>query len=235
MPRLTQPSKITKRPLPGRVMQLVEPARKPPLVTLIPGDGIGPEVVDAAVRAIDATGVSIEWARVELSANTITQAAGLILPPVLESLRRSKLALKGPVTTPIRQGFQSVNLALRREFGLYANYRPVRTIPSLHTRYSDVAIDLAIFLENTETLYSGIEYEVTDGVMESFEFAVQEARRKVTAIHKANILKLSDGLFLTCCRELAQEYPGRRALSWRMVRNICLRRSCRVPVLPLRT
>ena len=175
MPRLNR-SLITRRPYPGPGLQRVAPALKRLSVTLSPGDGIGPEVVDAAVRAIEATGVSIEWDRVELSASTITQVGGSLPPAVVESLRRSKVALKGPVTTPMGEGYQSVYLALRREFGLFANYRPVRTIPSLHTRFSDVAIDLALFRENTESLYSGIEHEVVEGVMEIIK-VIRCARR----------------------------------------------------------
>lgn len=224
MTRLNRSPTITKRPYPGPAIQRAEPARKRLCVTLLPGDGIGPEVVDATVRAIEATGISIEWDRVELNPETIIQVGGCIPPLVIESLRRSKVALKGPVTTPVGDGYQSMNLRLRREFNLFANYRPVRTIPSLVTRFSDVTIDLVLFRENTESLYSGIEHEVAEGVTEcikvitrkaslriaqrAFDFALLEHRRKVTAIHKANILKLTDGLFLKCCREVAAMYPG---------------------------
>jgi isocitrate dehydrogenase (NAD+) len=191
-------------------------------VTLIPGDGIGPEVADAAVRAVDATGVSIKWQRAELTSDII-QNSGQVLPKyVLDSLEETKLGLKGPVTTPIAGGFQSVNVALRKKMDLYANVRPVRTLPGVKTRYMDVMIDMVIFRENTEDVYSGLEHEIVPDVVESlkiitrrasiriaeaaFRYALQ-GRKKVTAVHKANIMKLSDGLFLRCCREVAAMYP----------------------------
>jgi isocitrate dehydrogenase (NAD+) len=191
-------------------------------VTLIPGDGIGPEVADATVRAVDATGVKIDWERVELSADVIAKAGQVLPQPVLESLDRTHLGLKGPVTTPVAGGFPSVNVALRKKLDLFANVRPVRTMPGVKTRYMDVNIDMVIFRENTEDVYSGLEHEVIKDVVESlkiitrfasiriaraaFSFAKQ-GRKKVTAVHKANIMKLSDGLFLRCCREVASEYP----------------------------
>ena len=192
-------------------------------VTLIPGDGIGPEVADATVRAVDATGVKIEWERVELTADLIVKSGQVLLPHVLESLERTKLGLKGPVTTPVAGGFPSVNVALRKKLDLYSNVRPVRTLPGVKTRYMDVHIDMVIFRENTEDVYSGLEHEVIPDVVESlkiitrrasiriaeaaFKFATQ-GRRKVTAVHKANIMKLSDGLFLRCAREVAQKHPA---------------------------
>lgn len=192
-------------------------------VTLIPGDGIGPEVADATVRAIQATGAPVEWERVELTSDIIL-AAGQTLPGnVIESLDRTRVGLKGPVTTPVAGGFQSVNVALRKRLDLFANVRPVRTLPGLKTRYEDVRIDMVIFRENTEDLYSGLEHEVVTDVVESlkvitryasirianyaFAFARKNGRKKVTAVHKANIMKLSDGLFLRCCREVAAQYP----------------------------
>lgn len=192
-------------------------------VTLIPGDGIGPEVADATVRAIKATGVDITWDRVELSASII-QATGQSLPGyVIESLDRTKVGLKGPVTTPIGGGFSSVNVALRKKLDLFANVRPVTTLPGLKTRYQDVYIDMVIFRENTEDLYSGLEHEVVKDVVTSlkvitkraslriaqyaFEYARRLGRKKVAAVHKANILKLADGLFLRCCREVAAQFP----------------------------
>jgi isocitrate dehydrogenase (NAD+) len=192
-------------------------------VTLIPGDGIGPEVADATVKILAATGVEIDWDRVELSA-AIMQETGKELPDyVLESIGRTKVALKGPVSTPIAGGFKSVNVALRKKLDLFANVRPVRTIPGIKTRFQDVAIDMVIFRENTEDLYSGLEHEVVKDVVESlkiitrtaslriaeyaFDYAVAQGRRKVTAVHKANIMKLSDGLFLRCCREVAERHP----------------------------
>src|SRR6202030_51699 len=192
-------------------------------VTLIPGDGIGPEVADAAVRAVNATGVSIDWQRADLNASIITKSGQVLPPHVIESLDRTHVGLKGPVTTPIGGGFSSVNVALRKHFDLYANVRPVHSLPGLKTRFDDVTIDMVIFRENTEDLYSGLEHEVVKDVVTSlkvitrtasikiaeyaFGFARKFGRKKVAAIHKANIMKLADGLFLRCCREVAQEFP----------------------------
>jgi isocitrate dehydrogenase (NAD+) len=192
-------------------------------VTLIPGDGIGPEVADAAVRAIEATGVAIDWQRTELTANIIAASHNELPPHVIESIEQTRVGLKGPVTTPIAGGYQSVNVALRKRLDLFANIRPVRNLPGLHTRFSDAKIDLVIFRENTEDLYSGLEQEVVTDVVTSlkvitrfasfriarnaFAYARQLGRKKVTAVHKANIMKLGDGLFLKCCREVAHEYP----------------------------
>lgn len=192
-------------------------------VTLIPGDGIGPEVADATVRAVDATGVAIDWRRVELTADII-QNFGQVLPSyVTESLAKTCVGLKGPVTTPVAGGFSSVNVALRKRMDLYSNVRPVRSMPGVKTRYTDVHIDMVIFRENTEDVYSGLEHEIVPDVMQSlkiitrrasiriaesaFAYAVRHKRKKVTAVHKANIMKLSDGLFLRCCREVAQSHP----------------------------
>lgn len=192
-------------------------------VTLIPGDGIGPEVAEAAQRAIEATGVKIDWHVTELS-GAVMEKTGTELPEyVLESIRSTKVALKGPVTTPIAGGFKSVNVSLRKQLDLFANVRPVRRLPGIKTRYMDVPIDMVIFRENTEDLYSGLEHEITKDVTQSlkiitryasiriakyaFEYARKNSRRKITAVHKANIMKLSDGLFLRCCREIAAEYP----------------------------
>lgn len=189
-------------------------------VTLIPGDGIGPEVADATCRVVDATGVDIAWHRVELTSDII-QNFGQVLPQyVVDSLAKTKIGLKGPVTTPIAGGYSSVNVALRKKMDLYSNVRPVRTLPGVKTRYSDVHIDMVIFRENTEDVYSGLEHEVVTDVVESlkiitrrasiriaesaFEYAKKHGRKKVTAVHKANIMKLSDGLFLRCCREVAE-------------------------------
>ena len=195
----------------------------PHLVTLIPGDGIGPEVAQATVRAVEATGVPIQWETVELTGKIIEQSGQEIPASVLESIRRTRVGLKGPVTTPIAGGFQSVNVALRKKLDLFANFRPVKSFPGIKTRYSDVYIDIVMFRENTEDLYAGLEHEVVPDVVTSlkvitrkasariaryaFAYARREGRRLVHAIHKANIMKLSDGLFLTCCREVAREYP----------------------------
>src|SRR5579871_3719340 len=191
-------------------------------VTLIPGDGIGPEVADATVRAVNATGVSIDWQRADLNASIISKAGQVLPPHVIESIERTHVGLKGPVTTPIGGGFPSVNVALRKQFDLYANVRPVHSLPGVKTRFDDVKIDMVIFRENTEDLYSGLEHEVVKDVVESlkvitrtasiriaratFEYARREGRKKVTAVHKANIMKLADGLFLRCCREVAEEF-----------------------------
>ena len=191
-------------------------------ITLIPGDGIGPEVADATVEVLSTLGVPIEWERVELSA-AIIEKAGVSLPPhVLESVERTGVALKGPVTTPIAGGFKSVNVAIRKQLDLFANVRPVFTLPGLKTRFQDVNIDMVIFRENTEDLYSGLEHEVIKDVVESlkiitryasmrianyaFAYSKKNNRRKITAVHKANIIKLSDGLFIRCCREVAANY-----------------------------
>jgi isocitrate dehydrogenase (NAD+) len=192
-------------------------------ITLIPGDGIGPEVAEATVRAVDATGVSIEWERVEAGAQALATYGSLIPDDVFASIEANHVGLKGPTATPIGGGHQSINVALRKKLGLYVNFRPVRMLPGLKTRYQDLPLDLAIFRENTEDLYSGLEHEVVPGVVESlkiitrnasvriakaaFEYARRESRHKVTAIHKANIMKQSDGLFLKCCRETATQFP----------------------------
>jgi isocitrate dehydrogenase (NAD+) len=190
-------------------------------VTLIPGDGIGPEVTNAAVRIIDASGVKIDWEPFSAGAEAFAKYGEYIPKELTESIERTGLGLKGPVTTPIGGGFSSINVALRKQFELFANFRPIRNLPSLPTRYPSV--DLAIVRENTEGLYSGIEHEVVPGVVESlkivtekastriakfaFEYARREKRKKVHAIHKANIMKLSDGLFLRCARDIAKGFP----------------------------
>jgi isocitrate dehydrogenase (NAD+) len=190
-------------------------------VTLIPGDGIGPEVTNAAVRIIDASGVKIDWEPFSAGAEAFAKYGEYIPKELTESIERTGLGLKGPVTTPIGGGFSSINVALRKQFELFANFRPIRNLPSLPTRYPSV--DLAIVRENTEGLYSGIEHEVVPGVVESlkivtekastriakfaFEYARREKRKKVHAIHKANIMKMSDGLFLRCARDIAKGFP----------------------------
>ncbi len=195
----------------------------PHYCTLIPGDGIGPEVAHAAVRAVDATGVDICWRRAELNEAIILESGKTLPQYLLDSLNETRVGLKGPVTTPIASGFQSVNVALRKALDLFANVRPVKTLPGIKTRFSDVKIDMVIFRENTEDLYSGLEQEVVKDVVTSlkvitrtaseriaryaFEYARKNRRKQVTAIHKANIMKLSDGLFLRCCRETAAQFP----------------------------
>ncbi|MBI2150718.1 MAG: isocitrate dehydrogenase (NAD(+)) [Acidobacteria bacterium] len=190
-------------------------------VTLIPGDGIGPEVSAAVLRIIEAAGVSIEWERF-LAGGHAQDLTGSPLPDeAVESLRRNRVGLKGPVATPIGGGFESVNVRLRKTLDLYANLRPVRNLPGVQSRFGNV--DLIIVRENTEGLYSGLEHEVVPGVVESlkivtekastriavfaFEYARKFGRKKVTAVHKANIMKKSDGLFLQCFRKVAVNYP----------------------------
>ena len=188
---------------------------------MIPGDGIGPEVTRAAVRIVEASGAKIEWEAFAAGSEAYEKYREYIPKELTESVERTGVGLKGPVTTPIGGGFSSINVALRKKFELYANFRPVRNLPSLPTRYPSV--DLAIVRENTEGEYSGIEHEVVPGVVEAlkivtekaslriarfaFEFARRERRKRVHAIHKANIMKMSDGLFLRCCRDVAREYP----------------------------
>ena len=191
--------------------------------TLIPGDGIGPEVAQAAVRAIEATGIDIRWKRAELNEAIILEAGKTLPQYLVDSLNETRVGLKGPVTTPIAGGFQSVNVALRKALDLFANVRPVRTLPGIKTRFQDVQIDMVIFRENTEDLYAGLEHEVVKDVVTglkvitrvaseriaqyAFEYAKTNGRKQVAAIHKANIMKLADGLFLRCCRETAQHFP----------------------------
>lgn len=192
-------------------------------VTLIPGDGIGPEVTAAAQRAVDATGVQINWHRCELNEEVILRRNEVLPPEIIVSLNKTRVGLKGPVTTPVAGGFPSVNVALRKALDLYANVRPVRTLPGVKTRFQDVKIDLIIFRENTEDLYAGLEHEVVKDVVTSlkvitrtasmriaryaFQYARDNGRKRVTAVHKANIMKLGDGLFLRCAREVALDYP----------------------------
>jgi len=195
----------------------------PHCCTLIPGDGIGPEVAEATLRAVQATGVDICWRRAELNEAIILEAGKTLPQYLLDSLHQTRVGLKGPVTTPIAEGFQSVNVALRKALDLFANVRPIKTLPGIKTRFQDVQIDMVIFRENTEDLYSGLEHEIVKDVVTSlkvitrgaseriaryaFSYAQKNGRKHVTAIHKANIMKLADGLFLRCCREVAKEYP----------------------------
>lgn len=192
-------------------------------ITLIPGDGIGPEVAEATAKVVDATGVKIDWQRVELNAPLMTKVGPEAINPVLESLHHTRVGLKGPVTTPVGGGFTSVNVALRKKLDLFANVRPVKSLPGLKTRFHDIEIDMVIFRENTEDLYSGLEHEVITDVVTSlkvitrhassrianyaFQYARLTGRKRVAAVHKANIMKLADGLFLRCCREVAEEHP----------------------------
>ena len=189
--------------------------------TLIPGDGIGPEVVEAAVKVVEAAGVRVNWDRVEAGADVVTKHGTPMPDEALNSIRTTGVALKGPIGTPIGGGFKSANVMLRQTLDLYACVRPIRTTPGLDSRFEGV--DLVIVRENTEGLYTGIEHRVTEGVVESlkivtekaslriaryaFELARAQGRGSVAAIHKANIMKLSDGLFLECTRRVSRDYP----------------------------
>jgi isocitrate dehydrogenase (NAD+) len=189
-------------------------------ITLIPGDGIGPEVTAAVVRIFAAAGLDIEWDRQDAGVVAFKKYGQSLPPQLLDSVKKNKVALKGPVTTPIAEGFTSVNVGLRKALDLYANLRPVKNLAGVETRFTDV--DLVIVRENTEDLYAGLEHEIVPGIVESlkiiterastriarfaFEHARSFGRKRVTAIHKANIMKLGDGLFLESCRAVAREF-----------------------------
>ncbi|OGI23660.1 MAG: isocitrate dehydrogenase [Candidatus Melainabacteria bacterium RIFOXYA12_FULL_32_12] len=190
-------------------------------ITLIPGDGIGPEITEAAIKVIESTGIKINWEVVNAGSDFI-ETEGTPLPDkVLESIKKNKVALKGPITTPIGTGFRSVNVTLRKELDLFACVRPAKTIKGIKSKFDN--IDLVVFRENTEDLYAGIERQIDENTAESiklitrgasekiakaaFEYAVKENRKKVTAITKANICKLSDGLFLEAAKKVAKDYP----------------------------
>jgi len=193
-------------------------------IVLIPGDGIGPEVSAATKRVLEAAGLSVEWVELPAGATALEQGHDNVLPErTLAAIRAHKVALKGPVTTPVGKGFKSVNVQLRQKLNLYAAIRPVRTMPGIKTRYEGV--DLVIVRENTEGLYSGLEMEVVPGVVTSmkvaseaacmrisryaFRYATRRHRRKITVFHKANIMKLTDGLFLKCAQKIQnEEYPN---------------------------
>ncbi len=191
-------------------------------VTLIPGDGTGPELVEATRRVLEATGVKFAWDVLDAGEGVMAKCGTPMPDHVLESIRRNKVALKGPITTPIGEGFRSVNVALRKALDLYANVRPARTYTGVNSRYT--GIDLVVVRENTEDLYAGIEHwvipnEAAESIKiitrkgseriarYAFDYARANGRRKVTAVHKANIMKFSDGLFLHVCQEIAQGYP----------------------------
>jgi isocitrate dehydrogenase (NAD+) len=204
-------------------------------ITLIPGDGIGPEVASNVVRIIEASGVTIEWETHYAGAQALEKFGETLPAELLDSILRNKVALKGPVTTPVGKGFASVNVGLRKTLDLYANLRPVRALPNVPCRYPE--LDLVVVRENTEDLYSGIEHVVVPGVVESikiitekastriarfaFEFSEREHRRKVTAVHKANIMKLSDGLFLECFYKVAKDHLDIQADD-KIVDNACM-------------
>jgi isocitrate dehydrogenase (NAD+) len=205
-------------------------------VTLIPGDGIGPELAEATRGVLEATGIGFDW-DVQSAGEATIATEGTPLPErVIDSIRRNGVAIKGPITTPIGSGFRSVNVGLRQALELYANVRPARSMAGVESRYENV--DLIIVRENTEDLYAGIEHRVGPDAAESikiitraasqriaryaFEYAVRNGRRKVTAVHKANIMKLSDGLFLESCQQVAIDYEGRVAFEDRIVDNMCM-------------
>ena len=204
-------------------------------ITLLPGDGIGPEVTAAAVRVLEAAGARFEWESHAAGAEALARFGDPLPQEVLDSILRNKVALKGPITTPVGKGFQSVNVRLRRTLELYANLRPTLSLPGVPSRYE--GIDLLVVRENTEGLYSGIEHTVVPGVVESlkiitekastrvarfaFEYARSHGRKRVTVVHKANIMKLSDGLFLDCARNVAAEYPD-IAVDDRIIDNLCM-------------
>lgn len=205
------------------------------LVTCIPGDGIGPEIMAATKVAVAATGVHIQWVDVEAGAEVMDKYGTPLPQTVIDSVRETKVALKGPITTPIGSGFRSVNVALRKELDLYANLRPAVSIPGVKSRYAGV--DLVVVRENTEDLYAGVEHMVGMDAAESikiitragseriarfaFEYARREGRRKITAVHKANIMKLSDGLFLEVANQVAGDYPEIE-FEDRIVDNMCM-------------
>jgi isocitrate dehydrogenase (NAD+) len=204
-------------------------------LTLIPGDGIGPEVTGAAISVMRAAGVQFEWDSFVVGAEALSRFGDPLPQDLIESIKRNKVALKGPVITPVGSGFVSANVRLRKALDLYANLRPIKSLKGVKSRYEDV--DLIVVRENTEDLYSGLEHEVVPGVVESlkiitdrasrriarfaFEYARREGRQKITAIHKANIMKMSDGLFLNCFREVAKDYPEIEANDL-IVDNACM-------------
>jgi len=205
-------------------------------VTLIPGDGIGPELAEATTGVLEATGIGFAWDVQDGGEATIASEGTPLPERVIESIRRNGVGLKGPITTPVGSGFRSVNVSLRKELELYANVRPARTMAGVESRYENV--DLIIVRENTEDLYAGVEHMVGADAAESikiitrvasqriaryaFEYAVNNGRRKVTAVHKANIMKLSDGLFLEAAGQVAAEYAGRVEFEDRIVDNMCM-------------
>ncbi len=190
-------------------------------ITLIPGDGIGPEVAAAVVRIIEASGVPIEWEEHVAGQQALDKFGKTLPDELIESIQRNKVGLKGPITTPVGKGFTSVNVGLRKALDLYANLRPIRALPNIPCR--NPTLDLVVVRENTESLYSGLEHEIVPGVVESlkiitekastriarfaFSYARNEGRKQITAIHKANIMKMSDGLFLKCFEEVGKLYP----------------------------
>ena len=204
-------------------------------ITLIPGDGIGPEIISATVKVVEATGVDIEWETQIGGAQALEKFGSTLPDALLDSVRKNEVALKGPMMTPVGKGFTSVNVGMRKALDLYANVRPVKALPNVECRYPE--LDLVVMRENTESLYAGLEHVVVPGVVESikvitekastkiaqyaFEFAKREGRKKLTAMHKANIMKLSDGLFLECFYNVAKDYPELEADD-KIIDNACM-------------
>jgi isocitrate dehydrogenase (NAD+) len=190
-------------------------------ITLVPGDGIGPEVTRATLKVIEAAGIDVEWETINAGADAFQKYGKYLPDELMDSIRRNKVAIKGPISTPIGPGFASINVALRKALNLYANFRPIKNLPGVKSRFENV--DIIVVRENTEDLYSGLEHVVVPGVVESlkiitaeastriarfaFEYARRHQRTKISAVHKANIMKLSDGLFLECVRNVAELYP----------------------------
>lgn len=204
-------------------------------ITLINGDGIGPEITDSVVKIIDATGLKIDWDLQTAGADVIVSEGTPLPKRVLESIKKNKVALKAPVTTPIGKGFRSVNVQLRKELDLYANLRPCKNLPNIKTKFDNV--DIVVVRENTEDLYAGIERQIDNDTAESikiitrkaseriskfaFDYAVKNNRHEVCVVTKANIMKLSDGLFLECFRNISKDYPQIKTREI-LVDNLCM-------------
>ena len=205
-------------------------------ISLLPGDGIGPEVAKAAQTVIDASGIKIDWVQVEAGAACAEKTGELIPQKTLDTIDQTKLCLKGPITTPVGKGFKSLNVTLRQKYQLFASVRPIKSIPGIKTRFENV--DLVVVRENTEGLYAGIENEVAPGVMISmkvateksclriaqyaFDYVISNSRKKVTAFHKANIMKLTDGLFVNCARRISEKYTGKIEFNDLIIDNACM-------------
>ena len=205
-------------------------------ISLLKGDGIGPEVAEATRKIIDATGVKIDWIEVDAGAACAEKTGELIPQKTLDAIDQTKIALKGPITTPVGKGFKSLNVTLRQKFQLFASVRPVRSLPGIKTRFENV--DLVVVRENTEGLYAGLEHEVSPGVMVSmkvasekaclrisqyaFDYVIANNRKKVTAFHKANIMKLTDGLFVSCAKRISEKYEGKIGYNDLIIDNACM-------------
>ncbi|MCC7460653.1 MAG: isocitrate/isopropylmalate dehydrogenase family protein [Proteobacteria bacterium] len=205
-------------------------------ISLLPGDGIGPEVAKATKTVIDASGIKIDWVEVEAGAACAEKTGELIPQKTLDTIDQTKLCLKGPITTPVGKGFKSLNVTLRQKYQLYASVRPIKSIPGIKTRFENV--NLVVVRENTEGLYAGIENEISPGVMVSmkvatekaclriaqyaFDYVISHGRKKVTAFHKANIMKLTDGLFVNSARRISEKYTGKIEFNDLIIDNACM-------------